>query len=437
MFRFIGGHTLKDKIKKLMRHKAVRSVTTLFSGSFIAQLVVVGSSPFLSRIYTDEEMGIYTLMVTVVTLFGSIACLKYEPAIVVADSDDEAANILGLCFWICTGVTALTAVGYGVYLYLKPEIVASAGVFALLTIVILFLTGINDALFSYNTRFKNYDLISKAYVTSSVFKYSSQIGLGWLGMGTGGLNLANASGTALGTYFHTRYLWYSRDKLKAITREGMKAAAIKYRRQPIFTAPAFFVSTAYFQLLNFFIEMLYGMGTFGLYSLSYRMLNVPLTLIGNNVARVLFFQNATVECAETGGYRKSLLVSTAVLTAIAIPMVILLCLLSPWLFSVFFGESWRMSGVYAIYLAPLYGIRLVVQSLTQALVIAKKQSIELIIHCAFLASSVAAFIYCRLTGAPMESFLIFISVSYSFFYLVLYGAIFYFSKPGRARQIEG
>lgn len=426
---------MKEKLKKFMELKAVRSVTTLFSGSLLAQLIVVGSSPFLSRIYTDEEMGIYTLMVTVVTLFGSIACLKYEPAIVVADSDDEAYNILGLCFWICLTITAVTGVGYCVYLYLKPEIVRSAGLFALFTIPTLFLTGMNDALFAFNTRFKNYDLISKAYVTSSALKYSSQIGLGMLGMGTAGLNTANLSGTALGTYFHTRYLWYSRDKARCITRKGMKEAALKHRRQAFFTAPAFFVSTAYFQLLNFFIEMLYGFGTFGLYSLSYRMLNVPLTLIGNNVARVLFFQNATTEYNETGGYRKALLISTGVLVAIAVPMVVLLCLMSPWLFSVFFGADWRMSGVYAIYLAPLYGIRLVVQSLTQALVIAKKQSVELMIQCAFLACSVAAFVYCRVTGAPMESFLTFISISYSFFYLVLYGAIFYFSK-GKKKAAE-
>ena len=63
-----GGLRLKEKIKALLKYKSVRSVTTLFSGSLIAQLIVVGSSPFTSRLYTDEQMGIYTLMVTVVTL---------------------------------------------------------------------------------------------------------------------------------------------------------------------------------------------------------------------------------------------------------------------------------------------------------------------------------------------------------------------------------
>ncbi|MEA4920237.1 MAG: oligosaccharide flippase family protein [Clostridiaceae bacterium] len=427
---------MKEKINKLIKYKSVRSVATLFSGSLIAQLIVVGSSPFLSRLYTDEEMGIYTLMVTIVTLFGSIACLKYEPAIVVADNDDEAYNILGLCFTICTALTVAVSVGYGIYLFVKPQIWASAGVFALLTIIVLFLTGINDAMFAFNTRFQNYGLISKAYVYSSALKYSSQIILGLFHFGTGGLNISNMTGTALGTYFHTRYLWYQKDKLKKITSKGMKDVALKYRRQAFFTAPAFFVSTAYFQLLNFFIEMLYGFATFGIYSLTYRMLNVPLTLIGNNVARVLFFQNATDEYNQTGGYRKSLLISSGVLLAIAIPMVVILCLISPWLFSVFFGSTWRMSGIYAIYLAPLYGVRLIVQSLTQALVIAKKQSVELVIQCAFLACSIAAFIYCKLSGAPMETFLMTISLSYSFFYLILYGAIFYYSKPGRTKTAQ-
>ncbi|MBQ2690858.1 MAG: lipopolysaccharide biosynthesis protein [Clostridia bacterium] len=423
---------MKEKINILMKHRFVRAVATLFSGSLVAQLVSVLSSLFTSRLYTDYEMGIYSLLTTVVTLFSSVACLKYEPAIVTAETDDEAYDLLGLSITTCAATTAVISVGYLVYLWLKPEIWASAGIFSLLTIFVLFLTGVNDAMYCYNTRFQNYGLLSKAYATSSVLKYSLQILFGFFGLSTAGLNSANLTGTALGTYFHTRYLWYSKDKLKEVSWSRMRSAAVKYRRQPLFTAPAFFVSTAYFQLLNFFIEILYGMATFGIYSLSYRMLNVPLTLIGVNVARTLFFGNATEEYNTTGGYRKALLVTTGVLSAIAIPMVVLLCLLSPWLFSVFFGADWRMSGVYAIYQAPLYGIRLVVQPLTQALVIAKKQSVELIIQGCFLVCSVLCFLYCQLTGAPMETFLTLISISYSFFYLVLYGIIFYYSKPRKA-----
>ncbi|MGM9638058.1 MAG: lipopolysaccharide biosynthesis protein [Butyricicoccaceae bacterium] len=422
---------MKKKLHTLLQHRFVRSVATLFSGSLVGQLIVVGSSFFTSRLYTDAEMGIYTLMVTVVTLFGSVACLKYEPAIVTAENDDEAYDLVGLCFVLCVVVTAVVSVGYCVYLWFKPEIWASAGPFALLTIGVLFLTGINDVMYNYNTRFQNYDLISKAYVWSSALKYSMQIALGFFGCSTPGLNTSNLTGTALGSYFHTRYLWYRKDKLREVTWQRMRAAAVKYRRQPLFAAPAFFVSTACFQLLNFFIEMLYGLATFGLYGLSFRMLNVPITLIGNNVARILFFKNAAEEYNQTGGYRRALLVTTGVLTAIAIPMVVLLCLLSPWLFSTFFGEQWRMSGVYAIYLAPMYGIRLVVQPLTQALVIVRKQSVEFFIQCAFLGCSLLAFLYCKLAAAPIEAFLVLIGISYSIFYLLLYAAIFFFGRPSR------
>lgn len=428
----IGGFIhLKEKLHNLMKHKFFRAILTLFSGSLIGQLVSVLSSLFTSRLFTDYEIGIYTLMTTAVTMFSSIACFKYEPSIVVADNDDEAYDLLSLCFTLCGGTTLVFAVGFGVYLWFKPEIWASAGIFSLLTIGVFFLTGINDIMYNYNTRFQNYSLLSRAYAWSATVKYSMQVVLGYFGFSVDSMKVSSLTGTALGTYFHMHYLWGQRDKLQLRGREArrrMKAAAVKYRRQPLFAAPAFFVQTASFQMLNFLIEMLYGFATFGIYSLAYRMLNVPLNLIGNNVARILFFKNAAEEYNTTGGYRKSLLTTTLALTAIAIPMVIVLCLLSPWLFATFFGEAWRMSGVYAIYQAPLYGVRLVVQPLTQALVISRKQNIELFIQGAFLVCSAAAFIYCQAAAAPMETFLTLISISYSFFYLVLYGAIFYFGK---------
>ena len=428
----IGGFIdLKEKLQKLTRHKFFRAILTLFSGSLIGQLVSVASSLFTSRLFTDYEIGIYTLMTTAVTLFSSIACLKYEPSIVVAEDDDEAYDLLNLCFTLCGGTTLVFAVGFSIYLWCKPEIWASAGVFSLLTIGVFFLTGINDIMYNYNTRFQNYGLLSKAYAWSSTVKYSMQIVLGYFGFSTDGMKVSSLTGTALGTYFHMHYLWSQRAKVQLRGKEArrrMWRAAVKYRRQPLLAAPAFFVQTASFQVLNFLIEMLYGFATFGIYSLASRMLNVPITLLGNNVARTLFFKNAAEEYNTTGGYRKSLLLTTAVLAAIAIPMVIVLCLLSPWLFATFFGEAWRLSGVYAIYQAPMYGVRLIVQPLTQALVICRKQSIELFIQAAFLVCSAVAFIYCQLTGAPMETFLILISVSYSLFYLVLYGAIFYFGK---------
>ncbi len=428
----IGGLIdLKEKLQQLTQHRFFRAILTLFSGSLIGQLVSVASSLFTSRLFTDYEIGIYTLMTTAVTLFSSVACFKYEPSIVVAEDDDEAYDLLSLCLTLCGGTTLVFAVGYCIYLWCKPEIWASAGIFSLLTIAVFFLTGVNDIMYNYNTRFQNYGLISKAYAWSSTVKYSMQIALGYFGFSTDGMKVSSLTGTALGTYFHLHYLWGQKDKLHLRGKEArsrMKKVAVKYRRQPLFAAPSYFVQTASFQVLNFLIEMLYGFATFGIYSLAYRMLNVPITLIGNNVARVLFFKNAAEEYNTTGGYRKSLLTTTLALTAIAIPMVILLCLLSPWLFSLFFGEAWRMSGVYAIYQAPMYGVRLVVQPLTQALVICRKQNIELFIQGAFLICSAIAFIYCRMAAAPMEVFLILISISYSFFYLVLYGAIYLFGK---------
>ena len=251
----IGGFIhLKEKLNLLLKHKFFRAILTLFSGSLVGQLVSVLSSLFTSRLFTDYEIGIYTLMTTAVTMFSSVACFKYEPSIVVAEDDDEAYDLLNLCFTLCGGTTLVFAVGYCIYLYFKPEIWASAGIFSLLTIGVFFLTGINDIMYNYNTRFQNYGLLSKAYAWSATVKYSMQIVLGYFGFSTDGMKVSSLTGTALGTYFHMHYLWGHKDRIRLRGREArarMKKAAIKYRRQPLFAAPAF--STRNLKSLNTFM----------------------------------------------------------------------------------------------------------------------------------------------------------------------------------------
>lgn len=58
--------------------------------------------------------------------------------------------------------------------------------------------------------------------------------------------------------------------------------------------PAHFLNSASYSMLNFYITELFGLGILGYYSITYRILGIPLTLVSLNVSKV-FFQRASEE----------------------------------------------------------------------------------------------------------------------------------------------
>ena len=60
----------------------LNSIMVLFSGSLISQIVTVATAPIMTRVFTEEEIGEYTLLITAVALFGSVICAKYDYSIV-------------------------------------------------------------------------------------------------------------------------------------------------------------------------------------------------------------------------------------------------------------------------------------------------------------------------------------------------------------------
>ena len=61
---------LMSKIKKIIGNSFFRSIATLMSGTIIAQVISFAISPLMTRLYSEEQIGEYTLLLTAVTMFG-------------------------------------------------------------------------------------------------------------------------------------------------------------------------------------------------------------------------------------------------------------------------------------------------------------------------------------------------------------------------------
>ena len=413
--------------KKLLSSNYLKSIFQLTMGSFMAQVISVVVSPISTRLYTPEQLGVYTLIITVVSMFGPVLSGKYDMVIVSAEDEKETINLVFVSAIFSILFITIITVAYRFYLFKNPEIIEEVGGFAYLLVGILIIRAITNILDNYNNKYKEYKIISSVYVIKTLVKNVGLVVFGLLKFGSIGLLLSEVFGSLFGLKKQSKLLYRNRFLFKKISLKGIKRTLFKYRRQPIYAMPAHFINSTSYSLLNFLISGMFGMEVFGYYSMSYRILGLPLSLISMNVSKV-FFQKASEEKIKSGNYNKSLKQITLFLICISIPMVIILMTFGPFIFQLIFGKGWNIAGIYVRILAPMFGFRFIVSALIPALTISGKQNLELVLQSLYILGSISSYFISRLLTLDVNGFLVLITVSYSIIYMIFYYNIYKLSK---------
>ena len=86
---------VKSKMNSLRKNQFLKNVAVLTGGTAVAQVLLpFAFMPILGRLYGPELQGIYGIYVYITSITQQIACFRYDYAIVVADSDEEAGGAL-------------------------------------------------------------------------------------------------------------------------------------------------------------------------------------------------------------------------------------------------------------------------------------------------------------------------------------------------------
>jgi O-antigen/teichoic acid export membrane protein len=83
-------------------------VLKLVTGTTLAQVITVLASPVITRLYGPEAFGFLAVFTSITSIIGVVACMRYELAIMLPKTDEEAANLLGLSLPRVAGVSGLT-----------------------------------------------------------------------------------------------------------------------------------------------------------------------------------------------------------------------------------------------------------------------------------------------------------------------------------------
>lgn len=395
-------------------------VLKLVSGTTIAQAIGILITPILTRLYAPEAFGTLALFISITSILGVIACMRYELAIMLPESDEEAVNLLAvslgftvllslltipLIWWGRTSLlNLLNAQDLAPYLWLIPPMVLGAGIFL--------------ALNYWNSRTKRFGRLSIARVIQAGSIHSIKLGAGFAGYTMGATLIgANVIGQVIATVILAGQIWRDDAKLflRSIRWQGMWNGIKRYRKFPLFSIWSALLNNISWQLPAILLSAFFSSTVVGYYALGFRVIKLPMSLIGGAIAQV-FFQRAAE--AKMQGMLSNLVENVfRRLAMIGLFPLLMLTLIGPQLYRVVFGPEWVEAGVYTQILSVWAFFWFVSSPISTLFSVLEKQDFGLKLNVFIFLSRLASLWVGGYVGNPRLALLLFAAtgvVAYSY-----------------------
>ena len=382
---------LRQRFAEFGTNRFVRSVGVLVGGTAFGHAITMLALPVVTRLYTPSDFSVLAVFTAVVAMVSVAACLRFDVAIPIPQSDGDAINVLGLALTCTLAVSVVLAacvlgapdlvVGW----LHQPELVPHLW---LLPIGVM-LAGAYSALQFWFVRKKEFASIARTRIAQSSACAGAQIGLGGLGLAPLGLLLGLMLNTGAGCVGLGYRLWRTDGKLlRALNWPQMRALFSTYQRFPKYSTLEALCNSASMQIPIIMIAALASGPEAGFLVLAMYAMQAPMALIGNAVAQV-YMSRAPEE------HRSERLGSFTVdvfggLLKTGVGPLLLAAILAPELFALVFGQEWRRAGVLVSWMAPWFVMQFLSTPVSMALHVTGHQRAALVLQWGGLVIRVAA-----------------------------------------------
>jgi O-antigen/teichoic acid export membrane protein len=398
-----------------------KNVAKVLTGSLLSQIITLGLSPILTRIYKPEDFSSLALYLSVVSILTVMSTFKYDKAIILPSNDYHALGLVALSSTIALLTSLIYFIVFIVISYNIDFFDWLVGIQEWLIYVPI--TICSRALYTIlNTWFnrqKRYVTLSKNRVFTSGSNNLLKIVFQVTGnMGALGLILSEVISQWFSFYLFGRVFWKSNiKKLVILRRSDVVFLAKKYRAFPLWSMPADFVGIFSRELPVLMFSFYFGGTSVGLYMLTLRTVDAPFTLLSSSILEV-FKQEATDEYNVNGNCNKVFLNTLKKLIIISILPFLVLFFSAPALFEWIYGSNWLEAGKYAQILSVMYFFKFISSPLSYVFYIVGKLNVDLILHLFILfISAISIYLGFWLTK-DISSSLLFYSIGYSLVYVV-------------------
>lgn len=364
--------TLMARFKGIFASEFVRHVLTLLTGTLASQVLMLILTPVLSRLYTPEDYGLFSIYSSILATLTVIAALRYDMAIMLPKSDAEAKVLkrgvtqLIIAVSVISTIACLIFGGLIAHAFNAPSLAPWLGLMGLSVFSLSEIT----ALTYWLNRKKDYKTIGVNKVVMSVGTGLSQLVLALAKIGgIGGLIIGSIFGQILAL---VRLRTHSKDSRQNLDEAGIRfrELMVRYRRMPLLNGPNALVDSARSTGMSLLIAATYSGAVLGQFYMAWRLLQIPIALINGAISQV-FFQKLSI----TPRGKMYPFVRATVIRSFLIGIVpfVLIYVLAPWGFPFFLGSQWQLSAYIAQALTPWLFMNLITSPISTVFVVTEKQ----------------------------------------------------------------
>ena len=176
----------------------------------------------------------------------------------------------------------------------------------------------------------------------------------------------------------------------------MLANLKRYRKFPLVDSWSSFINNLSWQLPSLMLLYFFSETVVGYYSLSNRVIVLPMTLLGSAIAQV-FYQRTAELRSNPENLSKSVELVFRRLSALGLFPAVILGIAGPELFRIIFGANWVEAGRYAQILSPWMFVLFISSPLSNLFATLERQELALIVNSIILGTRFAALVIGGLT----------------------------------------
>jgi O-antigen/teichoic acid export membrane protein len=347
--------TIARRLHAVRASSLVQNVLALVSGSIVAQLVFLLTAPVLTRLYGFADFGglaIYNAWVMLLALLGG---LRYEHAIIIAQSEETKHRAVALAFSLAFASSAIYLV---CAVLIRYGFTDAGGLREVLGVLMLIPVGVLAAnlgsiLNQLTVRDGLFRTLAICAGMQAILGVAIQVGLGLAGVGNGlvigALVASVAYAAALAFALRPARIFVGlRQNMEIRT---LRKTAIEFANFPRYALGADTLALVTLSFTPVLVAYFFNPAVAGIFALAIRVVRLPLLVISTAIAGVL--RKEGVDRLKQSGdlyplYRK---VVTGLFAVGVLPCAAAL-LFGPEIFAVVFGDQWSEAGRVVRVLSP-------------------------------------------------------------------------------------
>lgn len=368
-------------IKAALREQGVRAIFVLMGGTSFAQLLGVLALPVLTRIYAPEDFNVLAIFSSIVVVTSIAACLRFDVAIALPDSEKEAIGLFSLSILFCLLTSIATAIVIGV-LHFFPA--PGQAFFALshdlwMIPLAVFSLGTFSALQYLATRRKQFVGVARARIAQSLACVAIQLLLGiWLLLDMSGLVV----GYLIGGFFGIAGLFRTvmpegRAFFSGMSVAYLRSLFVQYQQFPRYSVLESVANSAGIQVSIVVIAALAVGPEAGYLMLAMRVLGIPMSLLGAAVGQVYLSEAPEVyRQGNLATYTERLIER---LLKVGVGPLVFLSIVAPTAFPYIFGLGWARAGELVLWMMPWFVFQFLASPVSMVMHIRERQRTMLLL----------------------------------------------------------